>query len=544
MIMIERNTKVIFIFLFFILLYIIIIFKLYLTQIKNFNFYNNLGQNQYKIKITSKPARAEIVDRNNIPIAINKESLAAFIIPSNIEKPKELNKFLSKYFPQAYKKLCENKDKHFMYIKRKLSQEEIKLIEQHNLEDIKLLKEPSRFYPIESVGPIVGITNIDNQGLFGIELLYNKILAGEPTTQILEKDARSGHFYFKNETKIEGESSRQVMLSIDSNLQFLAHEELKESIEEVGAKEGSVLVINPDNGEIIVMANYPDFDPNNTENIDNYKTKNHIITDAYELGSVIKMFLALAALEEKVVTPDEIIDCENKKETSINGIKFSTWKENGKITFSEVIQNSNNIGVAKVAIRLGPKLYDHYKKLGFGQRIGIFPGENWGFVNPPNNWSKASIISLSFGYELSANLLQLAQAVSIIVNNGYLIKPTLIKSQEKNIKKTGPLYKQESIDKLKDILRKTITEGTSNKANIAGYNIMGKTGTARLLTNGKYEKNKNIFTFIGIIQKDSYKRIVITFIKETTKPGAYASTIAVPLFEKIAHKMLIHDKIL
>lgn len=547
------SLRLISIFFLFVFLYIIVIFNLYIIQIKKTDYFKNLGYQQYNVTVTTKPPRGLIYDRNNKPIAINKEILSAFIIPTQIEEPQKLKNFLSENFKNAYDKLdiinkSESKGTppvapHFMYVKRHLSKDEINLIENSNLSDIKLLKEPSRYYPIESIAPVVGFTDIDNQGIVGIELLYNNILTGKSTTHKLEKDARSGHFYFKRETKIKGEQPESIKLTIDSLLQFLVYEELKETVINLGSKEGSVLIMNPEKGDIIVMANYPDFDPNNTKDLDLSNTKNRIITDAYELGSVIKVFLAMAALEEKEVTPEELIDCENTKFGVVNGRRFTTTKANGIIPFCEVIQYSNNIGVAKVALRLGPKLYDHYTRLGFGRKIDIFPGENKGFITPPDKWSKASIVSLSFGYEISGNILQLAQAMGIIANNGFMVKPRFI-LDNKEIQKEGPLYSAQTILQIKEILRKTITDGAAKKANINGYTIIGKTGTARLITNGKYDPNRNIFTFAAIVEKGSYKRVVIIFIKETKRKNVLSSAITVPLFEQVAHKMLIHDKIL
>ena len=329
------------------------------------------------MQMTSTPPRALIFDRTGIqPLALNKESTSAFIIPSKLENPSTLTTFLNHHFKQAAERLKKNPDHHFLYIKRRLSPKEIELIEKSGLTDIKLLKEPSRFYPIQSVGPLVGVTDIDNQGLFGIELMCNSTLAGKPSTYLLEKDCSTRNFYFKRETKVQGSIGSPVTLTLDSVLQFLAYEELREYSTQIGSKESSVLILNPDNGDILVMANYPDFDSNSTDCTDPALTKNRIVTDAYELGSVIKAFLALAALEEKVVKPHELIDCENKKHARVNGIAFSTTKANGIIPFSEVIRESNNIGVAKVGQRVGTKLYDHYKRLGFSKKIGIFPGEN------------------------------------------------------------------------------------------------------------------------------------------------------------------------
>ncbi len=431
-----------------------------------------------------------------------------------------------------------------MYIKRRLSPHELELIKQSAQPDIKLLKEPGRFYTTPSMGPIIGITNIDNKGLFGIEKVYDSILAGKPTTYLLEKDARFRNCYFKRETKVEGTQGNPVTLTLDSVLQFLAYEELKDYVKQVGSKNGSLLILDPQNGDVLVMANYPDFDPHAIDTISQADTKNRIITDSYELGSVIKAFLALAAFHEKVVSPQELIDCENKLTTFIQGIRVNTVKPNGLISFTQVLQDSNNIGVAKVAQRIGPSLYTHYQNLGFGRKTGIFPGENPGFIMPPSRWSKASLISLSFGYEISGTILQLGQAACMIANgDGFLVKPRLLKTDDVPLKE-GPFFSDEALKKIQQVLFTTIDKGAAQKARISGYTVLGKTGTARLITNGKYDSTRHIFTFMAIIEKGSYKRVVIVFLKETTKKGHLASTIAVPLFERVAHKMLIHDKII
>ncbi len=540
----QPNSRLILLFFIFVSMYLFVLFNLYLVQIRRAQFFQTLAYQQYTTTTTLTPPRAEIYDRSGVqPLALNKESIAAFIIPSKLEQKEALSRFLEKHFKNAAARLKKQSRSHFMYLKRRLSAKEIALIESSGLTDIKLIKEPSRFYPIQSVGPIVGITDIDNQGLFGIESLYNTTLAGKPTTYIVEKDARSGRFYFTRQTKVEGAEAQPLSLTIDSVLQFLAYEELKDYVKQMGSKEGSVLILNPDNGDILVMANYPDFNPNDTELVDQALTKNRIITDAYELGSVIKAFLALAALEEKAVAPTTLIDCENRLHTKLHGIPVNTTKANGIIPFAEVIQFSNNIGVAKVAQKVGTKLYEHYRHLGFGTKLGIFPGENGGLITPPEKWSKASLISLSFGYEISANILQLGQALSVIANNGYRIKPRLLKTDEPPLKE-GPFFKEETIDQMKAILRQTIDEGAARKARIEGYTVMGKTGTARLITNGKYDAHRHIFSLMTIVEKGSYKRIVVVFIKETSKKGLLAAQVVPPLFERVAHKMLIHDKII
>lgn len=533
-----RSTIV---FLFFSFFYACIIFNLYLIQVKNHDFYTHLGEKQYHVTITQSPPRASIYDRSgSVCLALNKESISAFILPKSLEQRAQLEPFLAKHFPQALERLRKGSSSYFMYIKRRLNDEQIKLIQESNLTDIKLLSEPSRFYPVESAAQIIGITDIDNVGSFGMEMQFNNRLAGTPSTYTLEKDARSGHFYFQKKTKIQGKTGDPVTLTIDSNLQFLTHEELKTTIEKYNAKEGSALIMNPETGEILAMTNYPDFDPNNIDQLNNIEwTKNKVITEVYELGSVIKTCSALAALEEGVVTMDEPIDCENRATTYVDGRRINTVPQSvaGIVPFAQVVKKSNNIGIAKVAKRLDKKIYKYYKLLGFGSKTGIeFPGEQKGFLNHPDNWSKQSIISLSYGYELSLSLLQLARAFSIIANGGFDVIPQLILNPAPpKLIEPHRLFSAQSITTIQDILK-------LRHPDVVGYSLMSKTGTANTLINGLYDPTKNLFTCAGIVQKGDYKRVIVVFIKEAAQHGLYAATVAAPLFERVAKKLLIHDK--
>ena len=225
------KIRTVFIFLAFCLLYCIIIFNLYLIQIRQSTFFTDLGKQQYNITISRYPARAEIFDKSGTqPLALNKDYLSAFIIPKQLAEPKKIENFLKNFFPNAYRRLQKTKNKNFLFVQRRLQQQQIDLIEQQNLSDIKLLRERGRFYPVPSASPIVGITDVDNKGLTGIELYCNKQLRGEPAVFSLKKDARSGYFYFGKETKQQKIAGKPIRLTIDSDLQFLAHEELQETI--------------------------------------------------------------------------------------------------------------------------------------------------------------------------------------------------------------------------------------------------------------------------------------------------------------------------
>ncbi|PKN03211.1 hypothetical protein CVU75_03400 [Candidatus Dependentiae bacterium HGW-Dependentiae-1] len=532
------------IFFFFCFLYTLILINLALIQLWQHGFYEKLGNKQYYVTVTQRPPRAPIFDRTGTCLALNKEMLSAFILPRQLEESDKLKKFLAHHFPAALERLGAHPEAHFLFVKRRLSKEDQELIQASGLTDINILTEPSRYYPTTSTGPVIGITDIDNNGLFGIELSYNDQLAGTPTTFSLHKDARSGHFYFKRETKIAGVQGTPVTLTLDSTLQFLVAEAVQETMNSFQAKEGIALVMNATNGEILAMVNLPSFDPNALEQIDLATTKNKIVTEVYELGSVIKVCMALAAFDEKVVTPDELIDCENKRTTIIDGRVVNTARstEQGIIPFSLVLQKSNNIGVAKVAKRLETKLYDHYRRLGFGSKTGIdFPGEREGFVNPPERWSKQSLFSLSYGYEISGSLLQLARVFSIIANDGYACTPHLIMCTPENFNNQKQIYPKSTTDTVKQILDSSVRSG--KVAQVPGYSVVSKTGTANMIVNGAYDPNKNSFTCAGIVSKDDYKRIIVVNIKEVVQKNLLAAKVAMPLFETVAHKMVIHEQL-
>ncbi len=540
----NQQFRVAIIFIFFCICYGAIITNLFLLQIYQHSFFAHLAEKQYQAQVTQAPGRALITDRNHKPLACNRYALSAYLCPSQIEDDSRLTTFLETYFPQAYDHYLKHRDSNFMFIQRNLTDHQKDLIADAHIPEIRLIKEHHRYYPLSCAGSIVGITNIDNEGSLGIEYLYNNQLKGTESCFNLKKDARSALFYFDKKIVASGTDSKPVQLTIDADLQFLVHELLAKTVTEYRAKQGSVIIINPDNGDIITMANYPTFNPNMTQHLELSLTKNYCIAEQYEVGSVMKVFAALAALDEGAVTPDEEIDCRNVTTTFIDGRRVNTCSAHGMLTFTEIVAKSNNIGTALVAKRLNEKLYDHYCRLGFGKKTGInLPGEQSGYIHPPAKWSAQSVISLSYGYEVAVTLLQLAQAFAMIASDGYMVKPRII-MDDTIIRSLVPLYKKGTIDEIKKILQETTLQGTAYRARIRGYRVMCKTGTANLLENGAYIDSKNSYSCAGIIEKNDYKRVIVVYIKEAERPHLYASQVAVPLFEKIAQRVIIHDKII
>lgn len=531
------------VFIFFVVLFSIIIIRLYLLQIIWHDFFVQLATQQYGIEVTMQPARGLIYDRTQKQsLVYNSDVTSVFVVPNQLEDEKGLKNWLARTNPHVLKRLVEHPHAKFCWIERSVAAERLDQLVNENLRDLHYVTEGKRFYRSQAMAPVLGFTNIDNLGIAGVELLLQNRLGGKPATFKLDRDARSKGFYFTKEMICKGVAGKPVVLTIDSHLQFLAHEELAATVQEFGAKSGAVIIVNPDNGQILTMASVPTFDPNAaTINLD--ATKNQPVTECYEFGSAMKAFTALAALEEGVVTNDELIDCQGKA-CYINGLRIENpVQSSGIIPFIEVITRSANVGTAKVALRLGSKLHEHLCKLGFGKPTGLaFPGERSGFVNHPKKWSRFSPMVMSFGYEVSATLLQLAKAFSIIANGGYDVEPQLyLVPKPKKIKKKVRLYKPATIAAEKEIL-----ERIGAKYSIPGYKVLGKTGTARCVKEGKYSTNAHIYTFAGIIEVPGYRRVVVTFINEpdeTVHKGLWASRVSAPLFQRIAQKMVLHERV-
>lgn len=542
----DYTLRVCVVFVCFFALFMIIAMRLFLVQIRQQDFFKILAKHQYEHEITLNPARAVVYDRSGVvPLALNREVHSAFIVPEQLIESKKAMKFIKRQYPEAYQRIVSNPDKKFLWLDRKLTSEKYNNLKALGFEDIHFISEHQRFYPFNAASQLVGFTDIDNVGIAGIELGFTQRLGGVPTTIKLEKDARSGVFYFGKKVRKQGEVGKPVVLTIDSSLQSLAYHALKQSVDDLKAQAGSVVVLDPDTGQVLAMTNYPTFDPNQKSVPTLAMMKNSAVCECYELGSVMKAFCALAALEEQVVGFDEPIDCEGRF-AFVDKVKVENptltllrvLKENNNILpFHNVVRYSSNVGIAKVAQRLDQRLYLHLRRLGFGSKTKIqFPGERTGFVNPPDRWSRPSLVVMSFGYELMVSPMQLAKAFGIIANGGHAFDVTLLKNDRSQKKKGRKLYGDTSIEQMKCILEKTC-----ERFPIPGFRVMGKTGTARCVKDGKYSEKDHNYTFAGIIEKGDYRRVIVTFIREPEKAALWASEVSLPLFNKIAQSMVVRD---
>lgn len=542
MIIHDYKTRVFIVFSLFVVFFLVIMTRLFLLQISQHDFFSGLAEQQYAINLSVKPPRALIYDRNKkLPLAFNLQTQSAFVV-TPFTDPAVTIPFLKKKYPQVYARMQAHSGKHFFWLDRFLSEQKYNVLKEKDFRDIHFLDEHQRYYPYQELtAALIGLTDIDNSGIAGLELFFNKQLAGTESQIWYQRDARSGQLYFNQKIQQRGKKGTQLISSIDTTLQAIAYDELSRSVNEFSAIGGACLILNPETGEVLSLTTFPTVDPNQKPLPSLDLIKNTALCDIFELGSVMKAFCALAAFQEKVVGFEEPIDCEGRF-AYINGFKIENptiqllnilAEHNNILPFCDVVRYSSNVGVAKVAQRLGPKLYTNLRRLGFGNKTNVtFPGERAGFVNSPERWSRSSLTVMSFGYEIMASLIQLAKAFCIVANGGHDITPTLIKQEKACMGKQ--LFATQAVGDLKNIMEKVC-----GKYSIPSFRILGKTGTARCIKDGHYTNSALRCTFAGIIEKGSYKRVVITFINEPQ--ARWASDVAMPLFWHIAQRMIVQD---
>ncbi|KKR96356.1 MAG: Peptidoglycan synthetase FtsI [candidate division TM6 bacterium GW2011_GWE2_41_16] len=539
-----RKGRIVFLFCGVLLWACAIVYVLFSLQVRHKAMYQTLAQNQYSFERSFEGPRGLILDSKGQILAGNKDVVSAFITPRSLADKQRTLAFLRQHFPQAAQKFKEHEKKCFMYIKRTLSDSEIKLVESHPDSGILLIKEPGRLYPVEATRNVIGFVSIDNDGLSGIEKIYNAELKGCPSFVRAERDGRVGSIFFNKETLVGGSCGKSVQLTINSDIQYAVYDLVKETVENAQALEGAAMVVDPTTGGIIAMVQYPVCDPE-CATFDPTHTKNICVTDAYERGSIIKPFCALAALDEGVVDENTIIDCFNTRETYLYHTRISTVIPLGKVPLRDVIGFSNNMGMVQLGHALGERLWEAYKKYGFTSKTGLeVLGEQQGYMTPLKLWTRPTPLSLSFGYEISITLAQLVRGFCLFARDGEPVDLHICVNSEKNMHHEPVVKHKKSIDLMRSFLQYTVEKGAAKRAGLKGYTVMGKTGTARLAVPGGYDPKKHVLSFGGIVEKGSYKRVIVVFIKEPKALSASGSNTAAPLFRSIVQFLVTYDRVL
>ncbi len=506
---------------------------------------------QYEVSYKLAGKRGTIYDRNlrEMAVSIDVESIAAH--PTQIERPRKVAGSLSKILKMNRRVLAKKifSKKKFIWIKRKVTPKEAEAVKKLDISGLDFIPEHKRFYPNKTLAAqLIGFTDIDDHGLEGLEFYYNDILSGSVVEYTVLRDARGRGFEAESPAG-SATSGKNLVLTIDSTIQYIAEKALSESVKAFSAKSGMAVVMDPRTGALLAMAQVPLFNPNALNNYNRQVWRNRIITDPYEPGSTMKIFSAAAAIESGSCSPSSIFYCENGAYRIGNHIIHDSH-EHGWLSLQQIIKYSSNIGAVKFSAVTGPKhLFDTLKKFGFGEKTGVdCPGETAGSLAPYQRWTTVDAGTISFGQGVSVSALQLIAAISAVANKGILMKPYAVQAitdyHGRLIKSFSPkivrrVISEKTAGTLARIMQTVITEGgTGVNAALDGYTVCGKTGTAQKIDeNGRYSNEKFIASFVGFAPVEAPKIAVLVVVDEPQKEH-YGSAVAAPAFRTIAQKTL------
>lgn len=503
----------------------------------NDDFLQRKGDARYSRVIELSAHRGMITDRWGEPLAISTpvESVAAS--PQDVEvgsaKLQQLARYLDMPASEIKGRLAES-GREFVYLKRQLPPELAAKVMALDIPGIFLQREYRRYYPAgEVTAHVVGFTGVDDNGQEGLELAYQSWLAGKPGSRRVIKDAR-GHIVEDVESIKTPQEGRNLVLSIDRNIQYLAYRELKGEVEQSRAKAGSIVVLDAKTGEVLALANVPSYNPNNRDKLGGARTRNRAVTDTYEPGSTLKPFTVAAALEAGTVRPDTRI------ETAPGHMSIGKWTihdahPEGMLTVAQVIQVSSNVGAAKMALSLAPKyMWGVLNRAGFGSvPHSGFPGEASGRLRPYESWRPIEQATMAYGNGISVSLLQLARGYTIFADNGELMPVTFLK-------RDAPVAGRQVISPATALAVRKMLElvvepgGTAPRAQIVGYRVAGKTGTAHKLDpSGRYSRTRYVASFVGMAPASDPRLIVAVMIDEPSGADYYGGEVAAPVFSRV-----------
>jgi cell division protein FtsI (penicillin-binding protein 3) len=508
---------------------------LYLQGVNN-DFLQAKGESRYARTIEIPATRGRITDRHGDMLAVSTPVRSVWALPSDAKlepaQARELARLLEMDVRELNERLATPRD--FVYLKRQLSPEVAQRIADLKLPGIHQQQEYRRYYPGgEVMAHILGFTNVEDRGQEGIELAYEKQLAGRPGLRRVIKDRR-GQIVEDVEAVRPPREGEEVALSIDGKIQYLAWSALRDTMQQHKAKAGAAVVIDSRTGEILAMVNAPTFNPNNRANLTGEQLRNRVFTDAFEPGSVMKPFIAGLALDRGKVKPTTMIDVSAGRMTIGTATISDSHRHDKPMTVAEVIQKSSNIGTVKLAQYFSPtEMWQLFDDLGFGTPLNLgFPGESSGRLRPAKTWKPIEQATMSYGHGISVSLIQMARAYLTFAREGELVPLSLTRVDGQPMKGRR-IFSPETTQAVRDMLE-SVTQpgGTATKAQVPGYRVGGKTGTAVKLENGRYTK-RYIASFVGFAPVSNPRLVVAVMIDEPSAGSYYAGTVAGPLFSRI-----------
>lgn len=531
--------------------FIAIIVRLVFLQIIDSDKYRQIAKTQHESLVKLKAERGDILDRNGKLLATTVKSYSFAIDPSILKDKRTILgicKLVSEVDESIDSDLLYSRvisaDGSFIWLIRGLLPEQASVFDSVKVRGFIKIAEPKRSYLYGTFGSqIIGCTDIDNNGLTGIELSCDSLLKGVEGQVLMLRDAAGRLIPTPSITSPDIQKGKSVKLTIDIELQRIVEHELKLGVMKANSESGTVIVIKPATGEILAMASYPTFDPNNIQNLIQGTTRNRAINDLYEPGSTFKLITAAAALEEDIVNPESVLNGHNGY-IEYEDYFISDEHKLGKVSFKKALVLSSNIIFSDIAYRIKPDIwYKYVRDFGFGLLHGVeLSGESRGKIKTPKQLDPVSRRFNGFGYGLSVTSLQMVNAYAAIANNGEMMKPYVIReylnSYNGSIEKTRPIkirriVSAETSQKLTDMLVSVVNEGTGKEATIAGLRIAGKTGTAQIVKDSIYSKQDYTASFAGYFPADN-PELAMLIVIDKPQGNIYGGSTAAPVFRNIA----------
>jgi cell division protein FtsI (penicillin-binding protein 3) len=497
---------------------------------------------QYVSAVSIAAYRGNIVDRHGEPLAISAPVHSVWVDPQRFVSTGQQRHALARLLDVPAKRLDEltpgKSRRRFVYVRRRISPSLQKEVASLKLPGVFFKREYKRYYPAGEVSAqLVGFTNVDDVGLEGIELAFQKTLNGTPGRK---KVIRNG----KREVVADLERAddpvpgEDVQLSIDQRFQYIAYRELKAAFIKHQARAASLVMLDARNGDILAMVNQPSFNPNTIRGRDRGRFRNRAITDVFEPGSTMKPFAVACALEQGVLSPDTVIDT-SPGTFRVGRNMVRDTRNYGALDIAHILQKSSNVGISKLALSLSPESFlGCYQQLGFGQLVGVrFPGESPGRLLGSGKLRPFEQATLSFGYGLSVSALQLAQAYTALANEGEMLRARLIRDEY--IEPAVRVMSADTARTVRQMLEQVVSrEGTALKAAVRGFRVSGKTGTVKKIGEGGYSNNRHLAIFAGIAPASRPRIVMVVVIDEPGGSEYYAGLVAAPVFSRVTSSVL------
>jgi cell division protein FtsI (penicillin-binding protein 3) len=505
-------------------------------QVVNNDFLQEKGESRYLRDLEISASRGKITDRNGDMLAVSTPMKTIWAIPGDArtmsgEQKKQLAALLDMGTRELDGKIAP--DKTFVFVKRQVPPETAERIAGLKLPGVHQEKEYRRYYPTgDMTAHIVGFTGVDDKGLEGVELAFQPSLLGRPGSRTVIRDRRGNIIEDVGALK-PPQDGKEIRLALDSKIQYIAFSQLKAAVEMHKAKAGGVVVLDAQTGEVLALANWPTYNPNNRESLSGAQLRNRAFTDTFEPGSTLKPFTAALAMEKGKFRPDTVINCAPGRLT-IGSATISDAHPHGALSVAQVIQKSSNVGVTKMALTIPPQeMWQMFDSVGFGQvpQLG-FPGEVTGRLRPWKKWRPIEQATMSYGHGISVSLIQLARAYSVFARDGDLIPLSLLKVDQPVVHGV-PVFSARTAREMRVMLEMAAgPEGTAPKARVPGYRVGGKTGTAHKLVDGAYA-NKYVSAFVGFAPISDPRLIVAVMIDEPGAGQHYGGAVAAPVFSQV-----------